>query len=309
MQLRKLVVECLKAHRDQKLKAREIAEWIYRTYPEWCNQKLERSAALTSQADLIQQIVAEIGANRPAIIKAHHQIRTTEGRPRRYYWSEQSEEAEIEAAAPENGNHSSQADAVEALALSEHSLYPMLAAYLRSELGLHSHRIDERRSSNRRGPQGNRWLYPDVVSLEDLTEDWTQEIKNCVSEAGGKKSRLWSFEVKILLNRSNVREAYFQAVSNSSWANFGYLVAADIEGTETLKELRMLAALHGIGFIRLDAENPAESQILIPSRERADIDWANCNRLAAENPDFKDVINLVWQFHRTGDARAADWKA
>lgn len=308
MQLKKLVVECLKAHRDQKLKAREIAEWIYRVYPERCNQKLERSAALVTESDLLQQIVAEIGANRPAIIKAHPQVKTTEGRPRRYYWSDQSEEAEICAVEPSDEVLTdSISDQVPAL--SEHALYPLLGAYLRSELGLHSHRIDERRSTNRRGPQGNRWLYPDVVSLEDLTEDWTIEIKNCVSEAGGRKSRIWSFEVKILLNRSNVREAYFQAVSNSSWANFGYLVAADIEGTETLKELRMLAALHGIGFIRLDAENPAESQILIPSRERADIDWANCNRLAVENPDFRDVINLVWQFHRTGDARAADWKA
>lgn len=307
MQLKKLVVECLKAHRDQKLKAREIATWIYRTYPERCNEKLKRSAALVSDADLIQQIVAEIGANRPAIVKAYPQVRTTEGRPRLYYWSDQSEEAEIGATEP-TAITSLDTESEQLASVSEHSLYPMLGAYLRSELGLHSHRIDERRSSNRRGPQGNRWLYPDIVSLEDLTEAWTVEIKNCVSEAGGRKSRLWSFEVKILLNRSNVREAYFQAVSNSSWANFGYLVAADVEGTETLKELRMLAALHGIGFIRLDTENPAESQILIPSRERADIDWANCNRLAAENSDFRDVINLVWQFHRTGDARAADWK-
>jgi hypothetical protein len=35
-------------------------------------------------------------------------------------------------------------------------------------------------------------------------------------------------------NRSNVRECFFQAVSNSSWANFGYLVAAEIEGQDTL---------------------------------------------------------------------------
>jgi hypothetical protein len=33
------------------------------------------------------------------------------------------------------------------------------------------------------------------------------------------------------------------AVSNSSWANFGYLVAAEIEGQDTLKELRMLLPL------------------------------------------------------------------
>ncbi|MCR4081861.1 hypothetical protein [Providencia stuartii] len=36
---------------------------------------------------------------------------------------------------------------------------------------------------------------------------------------------------------SNVREVFFQTLSNSSWANVGYLVAAEITGDETLKEL------------------------------------------------------------------------
>ena len=60
--------------------------------------------------------------------------------------------------------------------------------------------------------------------------------------------------MKLLLNRSNVRESFFQAVSNSSWANFGYLVAAEVVGADTLKELRMLYAAHGIGLIQLDVE-------------------------------------------------------
>ena len=306
MQLRKSVVECLKAHEGDKLKARQIAKWIFDTYPEGCTAKLERSSALKTEADLLQQLVAEIGANRPGITKRHPQVRTTEGRPRRYYWSEQSEEAEIAEVDEGAGEGASR---YEKPGISEHDLYPLLAEYLKSEFDLHTHRIDEKRSSNRRGPQGNRWLFPDVVSFEDLTSDWSPEVKACVSEAGGQKSRLWSFEVKLLLNRSNVREAYFQAVSNSSWANFGYLVAGEVEGTETLKELRMLAALHGIGLIKLDSENPPESQILIPSRERADTDWASCNRLAVENSDFREVVNLVWQFYRTGSTNARDWKA
>ena len=112
-----------------------------------------------------------------------------------------------------------------------------------------------------------------------------------------------------MLNRSNVREAYFQTVSNSSWANFAYLVAGEIEVGDTLKELRILSVLHGVGLIKLDAENPAESQVYIPARERAAIDWANCNRLASENSDFQGVINLLWQFHLTGDVRATEWRA
>lgn len=127
------------------------------------------------------------------------------------------------------------------------------------------------------------------------------------TQAGAQRARLWSFEVKLLVNRSNVREAWFQAVSNSSWANFGYLVAAEVEGSETMKELRLLAASHGIGLILLDAENPTESEIRIPVRERGDIDWDACNRLAQENLDFRSVIAWVKQFHQTDDPKVGDW--
>jgi hypothetical protein len=111
----------------------------------------------------------------------------------------------------------------------------------------------------------------------------------------------------MLVNRSNVRETFFQAVSNSSWANFGYLVAAEIEGADTTKELRMLFSLHGIGFIQLDTDNPAESQILIPARERLEVDWVTCNRLTQENKDFLQFLRLVRQFYQTGDPRPKDW--
>jgi hypothetical protein len=311
MKLNAAVVECLKAHGSRRLTAREVATWIRERYPDETQRKLERSRALQNNADLVQQLVAEIGANRPTIEKRHAQVRTTEDRPRLYYWSEASEESEIveteqQGKAPEAARPAFQ---LVETPPREMELYPKLAQYLAAEFGIHAQRIDEKRSANKRGPQGNRWLFPDVVALEDLTKEWTPEVRQCVSEAGAQKARMWSLEVKLLLNRSNVREAYFQTVSNSSWANFAYLVAGEIEGTDTLKELRMLAALHGVGVIKLDADNPAESQILIPARERQEIDWANCNRLASENSDFAKVVNLLWQFHRTGDARPNEWRA
>jgi len=183
----------------------------------------------------------------------------------------------------------------------------LLSLYLWEEFGIYSKRVDEKRSSNKRGPNGNRWLYPDVVGMEDLGADWHQEVRDCVNQYSDKRTKLWSFEAKLLINRSNVRECFFQAVSNSSWANFGYLVAAELEGQDTLKELRMLFAAHGIGLIKLDADNPAESQVLIPARERDEIDWDMANRLATENRDFLDYVKLVKQFYQTGEARQVDW--
>jgi len=110
-----------------------------------------------------------------------------------------------------------------------------------------------------------------------------------------------------LVNRSNIREVFFQTVSNSSWANFSYLVASEISGTDTIRELRLLSGLHGVGVIRLDKDNPAESDIVIPAKERADIDWNNASRLAEENADFLDYIRLIRHFYQTGDVRAVDW--
>jgi hypothetical protein len=227
-------------------------------------------------------------------------LKTTEGRPRKYYFSEKSDIAEVAAA--ESVVAASTNDCSDTK-LGEHALYPLLSLYLWEEFGVYSKRVDEKRSSNKRGPNGNRWLYPDVVGMEDLGADWHQEVRDCVNQYSDKRTKLWSFEAKLLINRSNVRECFFQAVSNSSWANFGYLVAAEIEGQDTLKELRMLFAAHGIGLIKLDADNPAESQVLIPAREKDEIDWDMANRLATENRDFLEYLKLVKQFYQTGEAR------
>lgn len=69
----------------------------------------------------------------------------------------------------------------------------------------------------------------------------------------------------------------------------------------------MLFAAHGIGLIKLDADNPAESQVLIPARERDEIDWDMANRLATENRDFLEYVKLIKQFYQTGEARTTDW--
>ncbi|MFM6965911.1 MAG: COG2958 family protein [Limnohabitans sp.] len=304
LNLAQTVLGYLKARPDEKLTARQIAEWIFATFPEECQAKKHSSQYVSTDAELVQQLVAEISSQRPRLQKRHPELKTTEGRPRKYYYSEKSDVAEVAAA--EGVITAPTTDSSDAK-LGEHALYPLLSLYLWEEFGVYSKRVDEKRSSNKRGPNGNRWLYPDLVGMEDLGADWHQEVRDCVNQYSDKRTKLWSFEAKLLINRSNVRECFFQAVSNSSWANFGYLVAAEIEGQDTIKELRMLFAAHGIGLIKLDAENPAESQVLIPAREKDEIDWDMANRLATENRDFLEYLKLVKQFYQTGEARQADW--
>lgn len=304
LNLSKVVLDFLQNHPEEKFTAREIAEWIFATYPSECKEKRNRSKAtvlpIDSDKALVQQIVAEIASQRPLLESRNKQLKTTEGRPRRYYFSSKSDEAEVTATENEHKLTPDENDTY-----TEHELYTMLSEFLWRDSSVFSKRINDKRARNSRGPGGNHWLFPDLIGFEDLGREWSLEIRQCVQQISDRKTKLWSFEVKKLINRSNVREAYFQAVSNSSWANIGYLVTAEIQNAE--KELRILAGLHGIGVIKLDIESPADSEFIIPARERPDVDWNAANRLAEENPDFMNCIKLVRQFYQTGEIRESDW--
>jgi hypothetical protein len=298
LELRKRVFELLTSKPDTRFKARDIANWIHETYPQEAEAKLASSTFLKTKNELINQLVAEIGANRPGWQEKYSELRTTEERPRLYYWTNKTEQDEVvEAEAGEEKKLAGQSRQPPR----EHELYPSLIEFLFSERKIHGFRIDERKSSNASGSGSNRWLYPDVVGIENLAAGLNPEVMAAIKESSERKVRLWSLEVKILINRSNVRETYYQAVSNSSWANLGYLVAAQIDGADTLHELQILYGMHGIGLIKLDRENPAESEILIPARERTEVEWAMCSRLANENPDFRAFVKRVRQFFQTGD--------
>jgi hypothetical protein len=298
LELRKRVFELLSSKPDTRFKASDIAKWICKTYPHEAEAKLKSSTFLKSKPELIKQLVAEIGSSRPSWQDSYPELRTSEERPRLYYWTSKTEQDEVvEAEAQEANIPSGQAGQKP----TERDLYPALIEFLAAERKIHGFRIDERRSSNASSSGSNRWLYPDVVGIENLAAGLNPEVVAAIKESSERKVRLWSLEVKILINRSNVRETYYQAVSNSSWANFGYLVAAQIDGTDTMQELRILYGMHGIGLIKLDREDPTESEILIPARERTEVEWAMCSRLANENPDFRTFVKKVRQFFQTGD--------
>jgi len=291
------IIGYLKDRPGEQCTARQMAEWVFANFPAQCQAKKQRSQFITSDAQLVEQLVSEIGAHHGGLQKKYPQLKTTEDRPRKYYWSEKSDAEEVTAA-------KNAAPAAVKIKLQESALYPLLSRYLWQEFGLYSRRIDEKRAANQRGAGANHWLYPDMVAMEDLSADWHREVRDCVHQSSDRRARLWSFEVKRTINRSNVRECFFQAVSNSSWANFPWLVAAEISGQDTLRELRMLFAAHGIGVIQLNQNRPSDSQVLIPARERDNIDWDMVNRLTVENRDFEDYVKRVRQFYQTGDARS-----
>ncbi|GAB1575919.1 hypothetical protein BPNSA17_07520 [Bordetella petrii] len=68
LNLSKAVVGYLQARPEKKFTARQIAEWVFATFPEECQEKRANSRGdyLQSDADLVQQLVAESARSGPA---------------------------------------------------------------------------------------------------------------------------------------------------------------------------------------------------------------------------------------------------
>jgi len=140
----------------------------------------------------------------------------------------------------------------------------------------------------------NEWIHPDMVGFYLPIDDWRPEVIEFNRILDNNSIRLFSFEIKRSLNKANYRESYFQAVSNSSWAHEGYLVASEIlQDDDFLAELERLAASFGIGIIHLDLSDVDSSSVLYPARIRGALDWETINKLCDQNPDFQKFVEDV----------------
>ncbi|MCX8011089.1 MAG: hypothetical protein N3A61_08055, partial [Ignavibacteria bacterium] len=140
----------------------------------------------------------------------------------------------------------------------------------------------------------NEWLHPDMVGFYIPLEDWNSNLIEFNRLSENNTVKLFSFEIKKSINKSNYRESYFQAVSNSSWANEGYLVSAEIfQDDDLLSELERLTTSFGIGIIQLDINDIDSSRILFPAKVKTYLDWETMNKLCEQNKDFEKFIQDV----------------
>lgn len=291
------VVAFLQARPQQKFTARQIAEYITAHYPADYRHKKSKFA---DEKQFIQQVVAEIGSQKTSLMKASPHIMMQDKPRPRLYWYQENPATEPDTVLAGDTAHQQPA-------LSEYDLYPKLMQFLSDEMGLYCLRIDEKRSKNNRGAKGNQWLHPDIAAMQAVDRKWSGDIRLCAQMGSGQNVALWSFEVKLELNSSNVRESFFQAVSNSSWANEGYLVTAAIIGEHTEEELRILSALHGIGVIVLNADDLAESEILLPAKRKTEVDWQSADRITEQNRDFATFIEYVAIYYQSGKIVEKNW--
>jgi len=140
------------------------------------------------------------------------------------------------------------------------------------------------------------WKHPDMIGCyyPFLEKEWEKEVIEFSEAIGEIRVKLLSFEVKKQLTFANLRESFFQSVSNSSWANEGYLVAIEIDlGDDFQEQLNRLSSSFGIGVIKIDIEDPDSSEILFPARNKEYLDWDTINYISGINIDFKGFIKSV----------------
>jgi len=187
----------------------------------------------------------------------------------------------------------------------EREYHPILVRFIDSEFKSKAKTIFHELSS--KGKRGlNEWLHPDVVGVFFPFGEYEPATIDLQKHLASSSVKIFSFELKKVLNFSCLREYYFQAVSNSSWAHEGYLAVLKIDkDSELMKELGRLNTSFGIGVIELNEEQPEESEILFPARARTELDWDTLNLLASKNPDFSSFIVDVKKDLTTGDVRGA----
>lgn len=194
-------------------------------------------------------------------------------------------------------------DAIKKPRFSERELHPVLVKFadtyhhfrgVKIKTILHEHSVKSKRGFN-------KWLHPDLVGayfpFNDRVREYESEIIEFQHALSLTAIRLFSFEVKVRVDMSNLRECYFQAVSNSSWANEGYLVVLKIDD-DAIEEVRRLSNSFGIGLIKLEASNVEEGNVLVPAASRKQLDIDGMDRLATENKDFKTFLQSVIDDHR-----------
>jgi len=138
------------------------------------------------------------------------------------------------------------------------------------------------------------WTHPDIVGFSIPLDDWSSDVIDFNELSDRNALTVFSFELKRSLTKSTYRESFFQAVSNSSWAHRGYLVAAEIaEDDDLMAELDRLASSFGIGIIHLNLADLSESYVVYPARIKTELDWETINKLCEQNDDFRKFLQSV----------------
>lgn len=218
-----------------------------------------------------------------------------------YYLTKYESEISIEALESignvENTAGVSFPDATGSRGFDERSLHKLLSSFLNST-GVYSKTIFHEQSNSKDSHQ--KWIHPDMIGIRflNLHTQTSLAFLKAINRLG--TFELMAYEIKKEIKTDyELKKCFFQAVSNSSWANYGYLVTFELSDV-LMDEVKRLNQAFGIGIIRLSS-NPFESEIILQARYK-ELDFVTIDKLCKINPEFERFIEQV-ENYITADAK------
>lgn len=182
----------------------------------------------------------------------------------------------------------------------ERSLHKLFCTYLRTR-DIYAKTIFHEKTSSKTD-HAQKWVHPDIIGVqfEDFDNDATLSLLKATEPK--ESVHIYSYELKKKIDSDyQLKQYFFQALSNSSWANYGYLVAFEInEGLD--EEMERLNNAFGIGIIQMGA---TDSKILYPAREKQ-LDYNTIEKLNNLNPDFCTFIAKLSKVIKASKEYTAD---
>ena len=169
----------------------------------------------------------------------------------------------------------------------ERSLHKPFCSFLRTR-NIFAKTIFHEKSSTKTD-SAQKWVHPDIVGVqfEEFKNESTLSLLKATEPR--KSVHIYSYELKRKIESDyQLKQYYFQALSNSSWANFGYLVAFEIN-EDLDEEMERLNNAFGIGIILMQANS---SKILYYAREK-ELDYNTIEKLSNINSDFTTFISKL----------------
>ena len=169
----------------------------------------------------------------------------------------------------------------------ERSLHKLFCSSLRAR-NIYAKTIFHEKSSSK-SDSAQKWVHPDIIGVqfEEFKNDATHSLLKAIEPKAS--AHIYSYELKKKVESDyQLKQYYFQALSNSAWANFGYLVAFEIN-EDLHEEIERLNNAFGIGVILMQANN---IKVLFPAREK-ELDYQTIEKLNNLNPDFCSFITKI----------------
>lgn len=173
----------------------------------------------------------------------------------------------------------------------------------------------------------NKWKFPDLVLVDwdvDIIDEGDPNrldpnLMKVKESLGEPLFHLSSVEVKVSLDASGFREAFFQCVSNSKWAHSAILaVAMPVSDKTLLEELRRLGTSYDVTIVSYSIsagqfdQLPSAGKIMdmterefdelaevarldtiVTGRPRDTLDWEYVKDLRVRSPDFVELFEWL----------------